>query len=259
MVASADGTTAGYGLLNPALYLLAQQAPGTYVNDVASGTNDYNATAGGTYPAMSGYDMATGLGTPVASALAAGLTDIPLTVVVSGSLPYGGSPTFTATANYAGSGAAPFGVTLDTSGLTCSTVGSSTAISPFMALGQYTLLASSCSGLALGGPDGADYSVIYSSSTNDFTVSQGPFNIAVSGSQMYGGAPAFAGADNPPSGVTVSTAGLTCTQAGASPSQRPCPPGPTCWYRPRVAELRCPARMRRTTPSPTRAWQAISS
>ena len=216
VVASADGNTAGYGLLNPALYLLAQQSPGTYVNDVASGTNDYNATAAGTYPAMSGYDMATGLGTPVASALAAGLTDIPLTVVVSGSLPYGGSPTFTATANYAGSGAAPFGVTLNTSGLTCSTVGSSTAISPFMALGQYTLLASSCSGLTLGGPDGSDYSVVYTSTANDFTVSQGPLDIAVSGSQMYGGAPTFAGADNPPSGVTASTTGLTCTQAGAS-------------------------------------------
>ena len=60
-----------------------------------------------TYPALAGYDMATGLGTPVASALAAGLTDIPLTVVVSGTSPYGGSPTFTATANYAGSGTAP--------------------------------------------------------------------------------------------------------------------------------------------------------
>ncbi len=79
VVASADGNTAGYGLLNPALYLLAQQSPGTYLNDVTSGTNDYNATAGGEFPAMTGYDMATGLGTPVASALAAGLTDIPLT------------------------------------------------------------------------------------------------------------------------------------------------------------------------------------
>ena len=43
VVASADGNTAGYGLLNPALYLLAQQSPGTYLNDVTSGTNDYNA------------------------------------------------------------------------------------------------------------------------------------------------------------------------------------------------------------------------
>ncbi len=47
---SADGNTAGYGLLNPALYLLAQQSPGTYLNDVTTGNNDYNGTAGGSYP-----------------------------------------------------------------------------------------------------------------------------------------------------------------------------------------------------------------
>ena len=78
VVASADGNTAGYGALNPALYLLAQRSPSTYLNDVTSGNNDYNATAGGQYPAMAGYDMATGLGTPVASELASGLTTIPL-------------------------------------------------------------------------------------------------------------------------------------------------------------------------------------
>ena len=85
VVASANGNTAGYGALNPALYLLAQQSPGTYLNDVTIGNNDYNATDGGQYPAQPGYDMATGLGTPVASALAAGLTSIPLPVVLSGS------------------------------------------------------------------------------------------------------------------------------------------------------------------------------
>ena len=102
VIASADGNTAGYGSLNPALYLLAQRSPGTYLNDVTSGNNDYNGTAGGQYPAMTGYDMATGLGTPVASELASGLTTIPLTVVVSGTQAYGGSPTFSATANYCG-------------------------------------------------------------------------------------------------------------------------------------------------------------
>jgi Pro-kumamolisin, activation domain/MBG domain (YGX type) len=216
VVASADDNTAGYGLLNPALYLLAQKSPGTYLNDVTSGTNDYNATASGEFRAMPGYDMATGLGTPVASDLAAGLTQVPLTVVVSGTQPYGGSPTFSATANYDGSGAAPFGVTLNTSGLTCSTVGTSTAISPSMALGTYTLLATSCSGLALGGPDGTEYSVVYTSSTNDFSVTRGPFDISVSGSQMYGGTPTFLGTSNPTSGVTVSTSGLSCSQAGGS-------------------------------------------
>ena len=47
VVASADGNTAGYGALNPALYELAQQSPDNYLNDVTSGNNDYNATDGG--------------------------------------------------------------------------------------------------------------------------------------------------------------------------------------------------------------------
>ena len=105
VVASADGNSAGYGLLNPALYLLAQQSHGTYLNDVTSGDNDYNATADGVFPAMTGYDMATGLGTPVASELAPGLAAIPLDVVMSGSQTYGSqSPTFTASTDYADSG-----------------------------------------------------------------------------------------------------------------------------------------------------------
>ena len=198
------------------MYLLAQQSPGTYLNDVTSGNNDYNATDGGQYPAMAGYDMATGLGTPVASELAAGLTGIPLTVVVSGSQPYGGSPTFTASADDAGSGSAPFGVTLDTAALSCTTVGSSTAIGPSLALGQYTLQASSCAGLTLSGADGADYSVVYTNTPNDFTVTPGPVDVAVSGSQTYGGTPSFSGTDTPPPGVTVNTAGVSCTQAGTS-------------------------------------------
>ena len=44
VVASANGNTTGYGALNPALYLLAQKSPGTYLNDVTSGNNDYNVT-----------------------------------------------------------------------------------------------------------------------------------------------------------------------------------------------------------------------
>ena len=63
VVASTNGTTAGYGQLNPALYLLARSRhPSTYLNDVTAGNNDYNATAGGQFPAMAGYDMATGPG-----------------------------------------------------------------------------------------------------------------------------------------------------------------------------------------------------
>ena len=216
VVASADGNTTGYGALNPALYLLAQKSPGTYLNDVTSGNNDYNATNGGQFPAMSGYDMATGLGTPVASQLASGLTGIPLNVVVSGSQAFGGSPTFAASANYAGSGGLPFGVSLNTSGLTCTTVGTSTPISPTLAVGTYTLVALSCGGATLSGANAADYSVVYTSAANDFTVNVAPLDVAVSGTQTYGGTPSFAGADSPPSGVTVNSSGLGCTQEGAS-------------------------------------------
>ncbi len=214
VVASANGNTAGYGQLNPALYLLAQQSPGTYLNDVTSGNNDYNATAGGQYPAMPGYDMATGLGTPVASALATGLTSMPLSVTISGSQTYGGSPTFTVSANFAGTGTTPFGVTLDTSHLTCASVGTATAISPTLAPGPYTLVSSGCSGLQLTGADADDYTIVYATPANDFTVVPIPVDVAVSGTQTYGGTATFSGADVAPPGVTVDTAGLVCTIAG---------------------------------------------
>ncbi len=216
VAASANGNTAGYGALNPALYLLAQKAPGTFLNDVTSGNNDYNATNNGQYPAMAGYDMSTGLGTPVASALATGLTGIPLAVAVSGTQTYGGSPTFTASANYAGSGSAPFGVSLNTGGFTCTTVDTSSTISPTLTVGGHTLVASSCSGLTLSGTNAADYSIVYTSTSNDFTVTPAPVNVAVSGTQTYGGTPNFVGTDSPPSGVTVSTSGLSCRKVGTS-------------------------------------------
>ncbi len=216
VAASANGNTAGYGAVNPALYLLAQKSPGTYFNDVTSGNNDYNATNGGSFTAMSGYDMATGLGTPITSQLATGLAAIPLSVAVSGTQTYGASPTFTASANYGGSGGMPFGVTLNAAGLTCTTVGASTTIGPTLTAGPYTLVASSCSGSLLTGPNAADYSVVYTSAANDFTVAPAPLAVAVSGSQSYGGTPSFAGSDSPPSGVSVNTSGLTCSKVGTS-------------------------------------------
>ena len=38
VAASANGNTAGYGAMNPILYQLTQGSPGTYLNDVTSGT-----------------------------------------------------------------------------------------------------------------------------------------------------------------------------------------------------------------------------
>ncbi len=210
IVASANGNTVGYGALNPALYLLAQNSPGKYLNDVTTGNNDYNATDGGQYPARTGYDMASGLGTPVASMLKTGLAAIPLPVTISGSQTFGGSPTFTASPNFSGPGTLPFGVTLNTAGLTCTTVAPSTTISSSLTPGPYTL-ESSCGGLTLSGADAADYSIVYTTTANDFTVVALPLAVAVSGTQTYGGTPSFVGTPSPQPGVTVDTSGLHCT------------------------------------------------
>ncbi len=213
VAASADGNTGGYGAMNPILYTLAQKSSGTYLNDVTTGNNDYNAANNGQFSASSGYDMATGLGTPVTSALATGLTAIPLDVAVSGSQVYGGTPTFAATPDFGGgSNTLPFGVTLSTTGFSCSEVGTSTAISPALAAASYTLLTSSCGGVSLSGANASDYMVVYTSAAGDFTVAPGPVDVAVSGSQTYGGSPVFSGASTPPTGITVTTSGLSCTK-----------------------------------------------
>ena len=104
---------------------------------------------------------------------------------------YGGSPTFTASANYGGSPGLPAGVTLNTSGFSCTTVGTSTTIGPTLAPGNYTLLPTSCSGATLGGANSAYYSIVYTSAANDFSVTLAPVNVAVAGSQTYGGTPSF--------------------------------------------------------------------
>jgi hypothetical protein len=61
----------GYAL--PALYRAAGSAYTADFNDVRSGNNDFTGTNGGQFVAGPGYDEATGLGTPNASALAATL------------------------------------------------------------------------------------------------------------------------------------------------------------------------------------------
>ena len=216
VAASSKGVTVGFGDLNPVLYYLAQNSPGHYLNDVTAGSNDFNAANGGSYAAMSGYDMATGLGTPVASALASGLTTI--LVAVTGSQTYGGSPTFHGTAT------TPSGITLNQNSLTCTTVGSSTSISPTLSAGSYTLLPSSCTGATLSGTNESSYTIAYTSTPNDFTVNPAPVNVAVSGSQTYGGSPTFTGMGSPPPGITVSTAALTCTTLAVATTIAPTVP-----------------------------------
>ena len=45
-------------------------AGGSAFNDITSGNNDYTGKNGGLYPATAHYDMASGLGSPIAPGLA---------------------------------------------------------------------------------------------------------------------------------------------------------------------------------------------
>ena len=66
LASQACGTTTGLGPLNPTIYALGASSPGDF-NDVTSGNNDLTNTNNGDYPATTGYDLATGWGTPTAN------------------------------------------------------------------------------------------------------------------------------------------------------------------------------------------------
>ncbi|HEX7105178.1 MAG TPA: cell wall-binding repeat-containing protein, partial [Acidothermaceae bacterium] len=70
LVALIDSACTGnrLGLINPALYAL-HAADISAFNDVTVGDIDALGTNGGMYPAIAGYDMATGLGTPRGAAI----------------------------------------------------------------------------------------------------------------------------------------------------------------------------------------------
>jgi subtilase family serine protease len=77
LIALADASRscrgASIGFANPGLYRAAGSAYANDFNDVISGNNDFTGTSGGRFGAAPGYDMASGLGTPNAAALAASL------------------------------------------------------------------------------------------------------------------------------------------------------------------------------------------
>jgi subtilase family serine protease len=71
------------GFVNPALYRIAGSAYANNISDVTlaspitgAANNDALGTNGGLYPVTSGYDMATGLGTPISPTLANSLCTI---------------------------------------------------------------------------------------------------------------------------------------------------------------------------------------
>ena len=124
---------------------------------------------------------------------------VSVTVQVSGTQTYGGSPSFTYTTT-------PTGVTVTS--LICTTVGSSTPINSTLGAGTYTILGSSCSGSA-----GATYSLKFTGVSNSFSVSKAPVAVQVSGTQTYGGSPSLTYATMP-SGVSVTS--VKCTTVGSS-------------------------------------------
>ena len=66
-----DGKAIGFA--NPVLYKAAANGYASDFSDITSGENDISATNGGLYPAGIGYDMASGLGTPLGASLPAAL------------------------------------------------------------------------------------------------------------------------------------------------------------------------------------------
>jgi subtilase family serine protease len=68
-ILSKHGPSHRAGFLNPLLYAAAATGT-TSFNDITVGNNDYTGTNGGLYPATKGYDMASGLGSPIATGLA---------------------------------------------------------------------------------------------------------------------------------------------------------------------------------------------
>jgi subtilase family serine protease len=72
------------GFANPALYRAAGSAYGSDFHDVTSGNNDLSGTNDGRYPAGSGFDMATGLGTPIGPGLATSLCSATLRIANPG-------------------------------------------------------------------------------------------------------------------------------------------------------------------------------
>jgi hypothetical protein len=92
------------------------------------------------------------------------VTASPVIVTVSGSQRVGSSsPVFT------DSNDAPSGISV-TGTVTCTTVGTDTAIDPALAVGNYTILGTSCSGASLSGTDSTDYTISYVGATDGFTV-----------------------------------------------------------------------------------------
>lgn len=118
------------GFANPLLYELAAQSQSTYFHDVTTGNNDFAGNSGALFPAGPGYDMATGLGSPNAAALAPALcaAEPRLARVPNESLKLGQTISLQLQATLPGSGGTSTGTT--TAPTTTTTVPSVTTTTP---------------------------------------------------------------------------------------------------------------------------------
>ena len=91
------------GLMNPTLYASGSCAAAPF-NDVTVGSNSWIAAGQGRYPATAHYDLATGWGTPVATAVMAALAAPPTCPLVTGvnpsKGPVGGGTTVTVSGDH---------------------------------------------------------------------------------------------------------------------------------------------------------------
>jgi subtilase family serine protease len=128
LIALADASHACHGspigFANPLLYRVAgSRNYASTFNDVTMGSNDFVNVNGGLFPSGPGYDMATGLGTPIGAALAGALCDT-VTVIDPGTqtsrvgdtvgLPVTGTSSSGASLRYAATGL-PSGLSIDAS------------------------------------------------------------------------------------------------------------------------------------------------
>jgi hypothetical protein len=146
----------------------------------------------------------------------------PIYVTVSGGQTYGST-----TPSFSGTDTPPTGVTVNTSGLSCTEVGTSTPISPTLPAGSDTLVANSCSGATLSGPNSTDYAAVYTSGAGGFTVNPAPLTITASSpTSTYGTTPVvtplYSGFKNGDSASSLSVP-PTCVTTATS-SSPPSPP-----------------------------------
>ena len=86
--AACSGRTVGF--VNPALYQAARTSYGSYFNDVTSGNNSYGGVTG--FNAGTGYDMASGLGSPKGAAVAAAMCTPPFPAATAATTTQAPSP-----------------------------------------------------------------------------------------------------------------------------------------------------------------------